>query len=158
MNPEYPCYTGAVSTVVHCFRMVILTAIILSVECTGGTIDTILGSANTTMQKKLHKFKEVIKGDSLYVDENEIAEFEILHPQPFKRDEYLGAYADTHPEDTEPYTLYIKELARNGLKNLGHHGFSASMGGRPKYAPPNGRTYSFYRLSYPEDLCWMKKP
>ena len=32
------------------------------------------------------------------------------------------------PEDTEPYTGYIKELAQNGLKNLGHHGFSASMG------------------------------
>ncbi|MCH9661543.1 MAG: Rieske 2Fe-2S domain-containing protein, partial [Bacteroidetes bacterium] len=76
----------------------------------------------------LHKFKEYIEGDSLYVDEQEILEFELQHPQPFKRDSYLGTYADTHPEETEPYTGYIKELATNGLKNIGHHGFSASMG------------------------------
>jgi len=40
----------------------------------------------------------------------------------------LGAYSDTHPEETEPYTGYIKELSKNGLKNYGHHGPSASMG------------------------------
>ncbi len=76
----------------------------------------------------LHKFSTKIEGDDLYVDEAEIEQFLADHPQPFNREEYLGAYADTHPEDTEPYTGYIKELAKNGLKNLGHHGFSASMG------------------------------
>lgn len=76
----------------------------------------------------LHKFQEYIEGDSLFVDENEIDTFEKEHPQPFNRNEYLGTYADTHPEDTEPYTDYIRELAKNGLKNVGHHGFSASMG------------------------------
>lgn len=76
----------------------------------------------------LHKFQEYVEGDSLLVDENEIIEFELSHPQPFNRNDYLGTYADTHPEDTEPYTGYIKELAKNGLKNVGHHGFSASMG------------------------------
>ena len=72
--------------------------------------------------------KLYIENDSLLVDENEIEAFQIQHPQPFNRDEYLGTYADTHPEETEPYTGYIKELAKNGLKNIGHHGFSASMG------------------------------
>ena len=62
------------------------------------------------------------------VDGDEIAQFEIDHPQPFDREAYLGLYADTHPEETEPFTGYIKELARNGLKHIGHHGFSASMG------------------------------
>ncbi len=76
----------------------------------------------------LHKFSTKIEGNNLYVDETEINEYLVDHPQPFNRDEYLGSYADTHPEDTEPYTGYIKELAKNGLKNLGHHGFSASMG------------------------------
>ncbi len=76
----------------------------------------------------LHKFSSKIEGDNLYVDEIEINDYLKEHPQPFNREEYLGAYADTHPEDTEPYTGYIKELAKNGLKNLGHHGFSASMG------------------------------
>lgn len=76
----------------------------------------------------LHKFSTKIEGDALYVDEVEINAYLEKHAQPFRRDEYLGAYADTHPEDTEPYTAYIKELAKNGLKNIGHHGFSASMG------------------------------
>ena len=76
----------------------------------------------------LHKFTTKIEGDALFVDEAEIDAYLKDHAQPFNRDEYLGAYADTHPEATEPYTGYIKELAKNGLKNLGHHGFSASMG------------------------------
>ena len=50
------------------------------------------------------------------------------NPPAFNRDDYQGAYADTHPEETEPYTGYIKELAANGLKNIGKHGFSSSMG------------------------------
>jgi len=86
------------------------------------------GVSEYNNDEKLHKFQEIIEGDTLYVDENEIVAFEADNPQPFDRDAYLGAYADTHPEDTEPYTSYIKELAQNGLKNIGHHGFSASMG------------------------------
>ena len=62
------------------------------------------------------------------VDGDEIDDYLKDHPQPFNRDEYLGQYADTHPEDTEPYTKYIKELAQNGLKNVGHHGPSEAMG------------------------------
>lgn len=76
----------------------------------------------------LHKFSTKIEADELFVDEEEIDAYLEKHAQPFNRDEYLGAYADTHPEDTEPYTGYIKEIAKNGLKNIGHHGFSASMG------------------------------
>ncbi|MEP3374200.1 MAG: glutamate synthase-related protein [Maribacter dokdonensis] len=76
----------------------------------------------------LHKFTTKIEGDNLFVDEEEIDAYLVNNPQPFNRDSYLGAYADTHPEETEPYTGYIKELATNGLKNLGHHGFSSSMG------------------------------
>lgn len=86
------------------------------------------GISEYNNDEQLHKFKEYVEGDSLQVDENEISAFEGEHPQPFDRGAYLGAYADTHPEDTEPYTGYIKELAQNGLKNLGHHGFSSSMG------------------------------
>ncbi len=86
------------------------------------------GISEYNNDEQLHKFQEYVDGDTLQVDENEIAAFEQQHPQPFDREAYLGAYADTHPEATEPYTGYIKELARNGLKKLGHHGFSASMG------------------------------
>ena len=76
----------------------------------------------------LHKFYAVIRDGWVWVDEYEINDYLVKHPQPFQRSEYQGLYADTHPEDTEPYTRYIKELARNGLKNFGHHGPSASMG------------------------------
>ncbi len=57
----------------------------------------------------LHKFSTKIEGDELFVDAFEIDAYLESHPQPFDRDVYLGAYADTHPEDTEPYTSYIKE-------------------------------------------------
>jgi len=86
------------------------------------------GVSEYNNKEVLHKFTAIIEGDFLCVDKKEIDSFEIKQPQPFNRDEYLGAYADTHPEETEPYTGYIKELSKNGLKNYGHHGPSASMG------------------------------
>jgi len=86
------------------------------------------GVSEYNNKEVLHKFSTKFEGDTLYVDEHEINAYVIEHPQPFDRDEYLGAYADTHPENTEPYTGYIKELSKNGLKNIGHHGFSAAMG------------------------------
>ncbi len=86
------------------------------------------GVSEYNNKEVLHKFSTKIEGDNLFVDQFEINAYLQNHPQPFNRDNYLGAYADTHPESTEPYTTYIKELAQNGLKNIGHHGFSASMG------------------------------
>lgn len=86
------------------------------------------GVSEYNNKEVLHKFSTKIEGDDLMVDAFEVDAYLVNSPQPFNRDAYLGAYADTHPEDTEPYTGYIKELAQNGLKNLGHHGFSASMG------------------------------
>jgi len=76
----------------------------------------------------LYKFTSMIENGKLFIDEAEINDYLTEHPQPFDREEYLGAYADTHPESTEPYTNYIKELAKNGLKNYGHHGPSEAMG------------------------------
>ncbi|MEO0470141.1 MAG: glutamate synthase-related protein [Bacteroidota bacterium] len=76
----------------------------------------------------LHKFPAVIHLGEVYVDKADVVAFEELHPQAFKRDQYLGQYEDTHPESTEPFTRYIQELARNGLKNYGHHGPTEAMG------------------------------
>jgi glutamate synthase domain-containing protein 2 len=76
----------------------------------------------------LNKFSSEIKDGWVWIDEDEINEFLNAHPQPFNREQYQGQYADTHPESTEPYTGYIKDLAQNGLKNHGHHGPSSSMG------------------------------
>ena len=76
----------------------------------------------------LHKFSAKIDRDMVFVDEAEILDFLEANPQPFDRTQYLGEYADTHPEDKEPYTLYIRELARHGLQNAGPHGFIVAMG------------------------------
>lgn len=76
----------------------------------------------------LYKFKVSINDGNVFVDKADVIAFEEIHPQPFNRDKYLGLYQDTHPESTEPYTRYIEELAKNGLKNYGHHGPSAAMG------------------------------
>lgn len=86
------------------------------------------GVSEYNNEEKLHKFEAILKEDAVYVDENEILDFEKDNPQPFNREQYLGAYADTHPEDTEPYTTYIKSLSQNGLKKVGHHGQTVSMG------------------------------
>lgn len=89
-------------------------------------IDTGVSEYNSS--EVLQKFTTHLEDDDISVDLDEILAFEKDNPQPFQRDEYLGQYADTQPEATEPYTSYIKELAKNGLKNYGHHGPSESMG------------------------------
>ena len=86
------------------------------------------GVSEYNNKEVLHKFSAEINDGWVWIDEAEIDAYVAEHPQPFRRDQYLGQYADTHPEPTEPYTLYIKELAQNGLKNYGHHGPSAAMG------------------------------
>ena len=70
------------------------------------------GVSEYNNKETLYKFKAETKDGFVWIDEDEIKEFLIKHPQPFNRKEYQGQYADTHPEDTEPYTLYIKELAK----------------------------------------------
>lgn len=86
------------------------------------------GVSGYNNKEVLHRFFSEIADGSIWVDEDEIGQFLADHPQPFNREEYLGDYADTHPENTEPYNGYIQELAKNGLKNYGKHGPSAAMG------------------------------
>lgn len=86
------------------------------------------GVSEYNNKEALHKFTTKTEDGFVWMDEAEINAFLEKHPQPFNRQKYQGIYADTHPESTEPYTGYIKELSKNGLKNIGHHGFSASMG------------------------------
>ncbi len=86
------------------------------------------GVSEYNNKEVLHKFTADVKDGWVRVSEEEVAAFAIENPQPFQRDEYLGQYADTSPEPTEPYTSFIQGLAKNGLKKLGHHGPSASMG------------------------------
>ena len=78
----------------------------------------------------LHKFTVWIdqKHDAVYVDEQEIRDWALANPQPFKRDEYLGMYADTHPAEEEPHVGLIQEYAAHGLEKTGHHGLVTAMG------------------------------
>ncbi|MEX0679997.1 MAG: glutamate synthase-related protein [Balneolales bacterium] len=86
------------------------------------------GVSEYNNEEVLYKFWSEISDGVVWIDEEEINDYLKNHPQPFDRKQYLGQYADTHPEDTEPYTLYIKELAQNGLGKFGPHGPSAAMG------------------------------
>ena len=86
------------------------------------------GVSSYNPKEVLHKFPSVRQNGGVYINKSDIFEFEKNHPSPFNSDEYLGDYADTHPESTEPYTGYIQNLARNGLTKTGHHGPSAAMG------------------------------
>lgn len=86
------------------------------------------GISEYNPHETLHKFKSIIENGFVYIDEDEVREFEIKLPSRFNSGEYLGEYIDTHPENTEPYGYYIKQLAQNGLTKTGHHGPSAAMG------------------------------
>lgn len=89
-------------------------------------IDTGVSAYNN--QEALQKFTTSVQDGKVYIDEDEILAFLEKHPQPFARNTYLGQYADTHPENTEPYTGHIQELSKNGLSSVGKHGPSEAMG------------------------------
>ncbi len=78
----------------------------------------------------LHRFTAWVDldRDAVLVDEEEVLAWAREHPQPYRREEYLGLYADPHGAAEEPYTGYIKELAEHGLKRVGHHGAVSAMG------------------------------
>jgi glutamate synthase domain-containing protein 2 len=78
----------------------------------------------------LHKFTAWIDNaqDAVLVDEAEVAAWAEEHPQPYDREAYLGLYADVHGTAVEPHNKHIQELAKNGLKNVGHHGEVSAMG------------------------------
>ena len=88
------------------------------------------GVSSYNPEEVLQKFSAWIDADAdaVFVDEAEVAAWHAKFPQPYRRDEYLGLYADVHGTPEEPYNLYIQELARNGLKNVGHHGRVSAMG------------------------------
>ena len=91
-------------------------------------VDTGVSSYNNA--EVLQKFRAWIDhdADAVLVDEEEIGAWAVEHPQPYQRDEYLGLYADVHGAPAEPFNNSIQELARNGLKNVGHDGPMSAMG------------------------------
>ena len=89
-------------------------------------IDT--GVSEYNNKEKLHKFNSVVENGKVYVDEDEIIEFERDFPPAINRNEYLGLYESTHPTPEEDKVDEIQELAKHGLTRTGHHGPVAAMG------------------------------
>ena len=79
-------------------------------------------------EERLHRFHSWIEDDALWVDSDEIMLWAKDNPQPYKRDDYQGAYQDPHGTPEEPYVSAIRELAGHGLTRTGHHGAVAAMG------------------------------
>ncbi len=88
------------------------------------------GVSEYNNEEALQKFTSWIdtQNNAVYVDEEEIRNWAEKNPQPYNRDAYLGLYEDVHGGPEEPFNNYVRELARNGLKNTGHHGTVSAMG------------------------------
>ena len=86
------------------------------------------GISSYKNQDRLYKFRSFIENGNLKVDEEEIKAWEAEHPQPYNRNEYLGAYQDIHGDEAELHNAEIQNLAKEGLSKSGHHGVVAAMG------------------------------
>jgi glutamate synthase domain-containing protein 2/nitrite reductase/ring-hydroxylating ferredoxin subunit len=86
------------------------------------------GVSAYTNEEVLNKFSHWIEDDGVFVDEDEVRDWERCHPQPFDRSAYQGAYADPHGTPDEPYNQWIQEMAEYGLARVGHHGRMDAMG------------------------------
>ena len=87
------------------------------------------GVSEYNNSEALPKFQSWVEDGAVLVDADEIGAWAKTNPQPFKRDEYLGLYADTsHGTEEEPYNALIQRYAKHGLSKTGHHGAVESMG------------------------------
>ncbi len=86
------------------------------------------GVSEYNNDERLQLFSSWIDDNQVWVDADEIASWEIDHPQPYDREAYQGAFADHHGAPEEPYVSAIQELAGHGLARVGHHGPMAAMG------------------------------
>ena len=86
------------------------------------------GVSEYSNEEVLQKFSSWVEDGQVYVDADEIGDWAKVHPQHYRRDEYLGLYADLTGTDEEPHTKLIHKYAGDGLKKTGHHGVVESMG------------------------------
>lgn len=86
------------------------------------------GVSAYTNDEVLHKFDHWIEDGQVWIDEDEVGDWEQSHPQPYDRDAYQGAYADPHGTDDEPFNKWIHEMAEHGLSKSGDHGRVDAMG------------------------------
>ncbi|MFT5506051.1 MAG: glutamate synthase domain-containing protein 2/nitrite reductase, partial [Gammaproteobacteria bacterium] len=89
-------------------------------------IDTGVSEYNNS--ETLPRFKAWLDDGQVLVDEDEIAAFAHVNPQPYKRNSYQGNFQDPVGTSDEPYVKFIRQLASSGLSRVGHHGPAAAMG------------------------------
>lgn len=94
------------------------------------------GVSEYANDERLELFTSWVDDGQVCVDRDEIAEWAKAHPQPWRRDDYQGAYQDHHGAPEEPHVGMIRELAEHGLERTGHHGPVAAMG-VPRQALPS---------------------
>ena len=86
------------------------------------------GISSYNSEECLHKFRAWIEAGGVWVDEEEVADWEADNPQPYDRDTYQGAYQDHGKNPFETQVKAIQSLAANGLEKVGHHGPVSAMG------------------------------
>ena len=86
------------------------------------------GISSYDNSERLEMFTTWVESDGVMVDADEIADWASEHPQPYDRDAYQGAFQDPTGGPEEPHVSFIRELAANGLSELGRHGPVAAMG------------------------------
>ncbi len=87
------------------------------------------GISSYNPSERLHKFGSWVEDGAVWVDAEEIADWERENPQPWKRDAYQGNFQDhSKGSPAEPHVKFIRELAANGLSKVGHHGPVEAMG------------------------------
>ena len=86
------------------------------------------GISEYNNSETLPRFNAWIEDGKVRVDEDEIAAWAKIHPQPYNRDTYQGAYQDPTGTVDEPHVKFIRKLADEGLSKMGHHGPTAAMG------------------------------
>ncbi len=115
--------------------------------------DTGISSYNN--DERLQRFSARVHEGEIQVDADEVAAWAAEHPQPYRRDEYLGLYADVHGTELEPHNQHIQALARDGLEKVGHHGPISAMGvprtELPRWEQIQILTAQLHRLPLMED-------
>ncbi|MGD8643850.1 MAG: glutamate synthase-related protein [Chromatiales bacterium] len=86
------------------------------------------GISSYNPEERLKKFESWVEEGQVWVDADEIAEWERDNPQAYDREAYQGLYADLHGGPEEPHYQYIQQLAEHGLSKVGHHGRVSAMG------------------------------
>ncbi len=85
------------------------------------------GVSEYNNDERLQKFSVWIEDGMVVVDAHEIAAWARANPQPYRRNDYQGAYQDPHGTKDEPFVGHIRQLAAKGVPE-GSHGPAEAMG------------------------------